>query len=186
MRLSGEERRNNILEILAAASEPISGSKLSKELGVSRQVIVTDIALIKATHPDLVATNSGYILMHASNTRRVYKVRHTNEQIEDELSAIVYLGGSVQNVYVEHKVYGTITAPLQISSKRDIQNYLRDMRSGVSSPLSSITDGYHYHLIEARSEAILDEIEATLKEKGYLIETQKAPVIYEPKYYSTI
>ena len=52
MRLSGEERRNNILEILAAASAPISGSKLSRELGVSRQVIVTDIALIKATHPD--------------------------------------------------------------------------------------------------------------------------------------
>ncbi|WP_035798663.1 transcription repressor NadR [Butyrivibrio sp. NC3005] len=186
MRISGEERRNRIIELLAQADSPISGSQLSKKLSVSRQVIVTDIALLKATRPDLVSTSSGYILMHASNTRRVYKVRHTDLQIEDELTTIVDLGGSVQNVYVEHKVYGTITAPLQISSKRDIQNYLKDMKSGVSSPLSSLTDGYHYHTIEARSERILDEIEDALREKGYLIETRKAPVIYEPKNYSNI
>jgi len=186
MRLTKTERQNKIIEILANSTTPISGSELAKILGVSRQVIVTDISMLKVSRPDVVSTNSGYILMHASTTRRVYKVKHNEDEIEDELTTIVDLGGNVQNVYVEHKVYGTITAPLQISSKRDIHNYLKDMYSGVSSPLSSITNGYHYHLVEARSEAILDEIEEALKKKGYLIETRKAPVIYEPKNYSTI
>lgn len=186
MRQSGEERRNKIIEILSVATAPISGSSLARELSVSRQVIVTDIALLKATRPDLISTNSGYLLMHASTTRRVYKVRHNDEQIEDELTTIIDLGGNVLDVYVEHKVYGTITAPLELSSKRDIQNYLRDMRSGVSSALQNITNGYHYHTIEARNEEILDEIENALRKKGFLIDTQKAPVIYEPKYYSNL
>ena len=185
-KLKGEERRNRIMELLARTDEPLSGSRLAKELGVSRQVIVTDIALLRAKDPAIVATNSGYILMQSDDSRRVFKVKHTEEQTEDELNAIVDLGGTVLDVYIEHKVYGTIRAPLDISSKRDVRNFMDDLASGVSSPISRVTDGYHYHTVSARSSAILDEIETMLGEKGYLIETRDAPVIYSPKSYKEV
>ena len=76
MRTGGEIRRNRILELLAAATEPVPGSLLASQLNVSRQVIVTDIALLRTAHPELISTSSGYMLMHASGTRRVYKVKH--------------------------------------------------------------------------------------------------------------
>ena len=186
MRISGNERRNKIIEMLRTTAIPLSGSQLSKLLGVSRQVIVTDIALLKTSHPDLISTNSGYILMQASSTRRIYKTRHSDEQTEDELTGIVDLGGAILDVFVEHKVYGTIRVPLSISSKRDVQNFLRDMKSGVSTPLKNITQGYHYHTVEARSVAILDEIEEMLRQKGYLIETRHDTIIYSPKSYDEI
>ena len=184
MRSGGETRRNRILELLAASAEPVSGSQLAQKFEVSRQVIVQDIALLKATHPALLSTSSGYVLMGASEKRRVYKVKHTDEQTEDELTCIVDAGGTLLDVYVEHKVYGSIRAPLNIKSRLDVQNFMADMRSGVSTPLKNITFGYHYHTIEARSVAVLDAIELQLKERGYLIETQDAPVIYEAKKYS--
>ena len=186
MRISGNERRNRIIEMLRTTATPLSGSQLANLLGVSRQVIVTDIALLKTSHPDLISTNSGYILMQASSTRRIYKMRHTDEQTEEELTGIVDLGGAILDVFVEHKVYGTIRVPLSISSKRDVQNFLRDMKSGVSTPLKNITQGYHYHTVEARSGAILEEIEAMLRQKGFLIETRNDTVIYSPKSYDEI
>lgn len=154
MRISGEERRKKILEILSSAKEPISGNDLAKKLGVSRQVIVTDIALLRTTRPDLISTNSGYILMAASLSKKVFKVNHSDEQTEDELTSIVDLGGTILDVFVEHKVYGTISAPLNISSKRDVQRFMDDLRSGVSTPLKNITKGYHYHTIAAKSPEI--------------------------------
>ncbi|MCR5607412.1 MAG: transcription repressor NadR [Treponema sp.] len=186
MKLRGDERRNKILETLQNAKSPISGTQLAELFAVSRQVIVTDIALLRTSHPELLATNSGYVIMGISNTRRVFKVKHTDEQTEDELTCITDLGGTVVNVYVEHKVYGTISAPLNISSKRDVMNFIKDLKSGVSSPLKNITHGYHYHTVEARSEGILDEIEEALKEKGYLIEALQNTPVYEAKNYSKI
>jgi transcriptional regulator of NAD metabolism len=186
MRISGEERRKKILEILSSAKEPISGNDLAKKLGVSRQVIVTDIALLRTTRPDLISTNSGYILMTASLSKKVFKVNHSDEQTEDELTSIVDLGGTILDVFVEHKVYGTISAPLNISSKRDVQRFMDDLRSGVSTPLKNITKGYHYHTIAAKSPEILDEIENVLREKGYLIEKLDSTTIYMPKSYNEV
>ena len=60
---------------------------------------------------------------------------------------------------------------------------MADLRSGVSTPLMSITQGYHFHTIEARSEAILDDIEDSLKKKGFLIQSQKKSVVWEAKSY---
>ncbi len=184
MRQSGNERRNRIIELLSSASKPISGSELAKMLNVSRQVIVNDIAMLRVTRPDLIATNEGYIMMHASSNRRVFKVNHTNDEMEDELNSIIDLGGIVVDVFIEHKIYGTVSAPLNLSTRRDIRNFLNDLESGVSSPLMNLTKGYHYHTIEARSGEILDEISEMLKEKGYLIEVLDSTTIYEPKKYS--
>ena len=189
-KLTGESRRAEILRILKQSDEAVSGSKLAKEMGVSRQVIVTDMALLRAERNDIISTNSGYVISgkdeEPKGERRIFKVSHTDEQIESELSAIVDLGGTVLDVFIEHKVYGTISAPLNISSKRDIQNFLADLKSGVSTPLKNITGNYHYHTIEAKSEQVLEEIAASLKNMGFLIEVRESTQTYQAKDYSTL
>ena len=183
-RLKTEERRNRILELLESSSEPLSGTVIADRFGISRQVVVTDIAILRSTYPNIMSTSKGYLMLHADKCRRVYKVKHTDEQTEDELISIVNLGGKVMDIYVDHRIYGTIRKPLDIASKRDVDHFMADLVSGVSTPLKNITDGYHFHTVEARSESILDEIENMLREKGYLIESLDAVVIYEPKSYS--
>jgi hypothetical protein len=189
-KLTGESRRAEILRILKQSDEAVSGSKLAKEMGVSRQVIVTDMALLRAERNDIISTNSGYVISgkdeEPKGERRIFKVSHTDEQIESELSAIVDLGGTVLDVFIEHKVYGTISAPLNISSKRDIQNFLADLKSGVSTPLKNITGNYHYHTIEAKSEQVLEEIASSLKNMGFLIEVRESTQTYQAKDYSTL
>ena len=183
-RIKTQERRNRILELLESSQEPLPGSVLADRFKVSRQVVVTDIAILRSSYPNLMATSRGYIMLHADKCRRVFKVRHTDEETEDELISLVELGGRVMDVYVDHRIYGTIRKPLDISSKRDVDHFMQDLLSGVSSPLKNITNGYHFHTVEARSESILEEIEKMLQEKGYLVESLDAAVIYEPKNYS--
>ena len=184
--LKGVERRNRIVEILTSSEEPVPGGALALKLGVSRQVIVTDIAIIRTKFPDLTATRNGYILYGNTGNRRIFKVRHDDEDIEDELTCIVDLGGTVLDVFVEHRVYGTISVPLDISSRRDITNFMNDLKSGVSTPLKNITHGYHFHTVEAHSVKIIDEIENMLKEKGYLIEAMSSQNVWKPKSYKEI
>ncbi len=189
-KLIGEERRSEILKLLSQSGQALSGSKLAKMLGVSRQVIVTDMALLRAERNDIIATNSGYVISGkteaARGERRVFKVSHTDEQLESELSAIVDLGGTVLDVFIEHKVYGTISAPLNISSKRDIQNFIADLKSGVSTPLKNITNNFHYHTIEAKNSRVLDEITDALQKKGFLIEVCNSVETYRAKDYGAM
>jgi len=100
---------------------------------------------------------------------RVFKVRHTTKETEDELSCIVDLGGTVVDVFVWHKVYGKIEAALNIFSKLHIKQFLEGVRTGQSTELMHITGGYHYHTVRADSEAVLDSIEAALKERNYVV-----------------
>ncbi len=183
-KLNTQERRKLIIQALEASKEPVSGSELARRFGVSRQVIVTDIAILRSQNPSLIATARGYMIMTSSMCSRVFKVLHTDEETYDELTGIVDLGGQVVDIYVDHRIYGTIRRPLDICSKRDVERFFADMEAGVSTPLKNITNGYHFHTVEARSEEILDEIEEMLREKGYLIEANDAPVTYEPKSYS--
>lgn len=136
---------------------------------VSRQVIVQDIALIRASGYDIISTNRGYILGRPSAVSRTFKVRHTDEQLEEELYSIVDLGGTVRNVMVNHKVYGQMEALLHITSRRKAAEFIADIRSGKSSPLKNITSDYHYHTVDADSEETLDMIEEMLAEKGFLV-----------------
>lgn len=174
MPLMGHGRRNAILQNLRGAERPVSGTALADAAGVSRQVIVQDIALLRADGHDIVATNRGYVLREGSSDAdiptRLVKVRHTVEQLEDELDTIVDLGGTVQNVMVNHRAYGKITADLDIRSRSGIARYLDDIRTGKSTPLMTVTSGYHFHRIAAESEEALDRIEAALAARGYLAE----------------
>lgn len=169
--MKAEERRALIVDELASASEPFSGGALADAAGVSRQVIVQDIALLRAQGHRIVSTNRGYVLEAASSPcERLIKVKHTVEQTADELEAIVDAGGAVRDVMVNHRVYGRISAPLDIKTRRDAARFVADMESGASSLLLTVTSGYHFHHVAAESEEVLDEIEAELARRGYLAE----------------
>ena len=166
----GEARREQLLQMLRDSTAPISGSALARSLGVSRQVIVQDIALLRASGYDIISTNRGYVLEGQTCAERVFKVRHTDEQLETELCTIVDLGGQVKNVMVNHKVYGHIEAELGITSRRKVKEFLADIESGKSTPLKNITSDYHYHTATADSEETLDLIEEELRKLGFLVE----------------
>lgn len=169
--MTGSERRAGIIREIQDSVVPVSGKKLASIYAVSRQVIVQDIALIRASGYDIISTNRGYILNTTKEVGRVFKVHHTDDQLEEELYAIVDLGGCVENVMVNHRVYGHIEAELNINSRRKAVEFLDDIHSGKSSPLKNITSNYHYHKITGDSEKTLDMIEDVLREKGFLIET---------------
>ncbi|MBE6730306.1 MAG: transcription repressor NadR [Ruminococcaceae bacterium] len=166
------ERRKAIANGLLSANEAISGSELSRQFGVSRQIIVQDITILKGMGYDILSTHNGYIMQKSPLKERVFKLHHTTEQTEDELNTIVDLGGTVVDVYVWHKVYGKMVAPLNIFSRLQVKQFIEGVRSGKSTELMNITGGYHYHTIRADSEKILDSIETALESKGLI-----APII---------
>lgn len=168
--MSGAERRKKIIAMIREASAPLSGGALGKATGVSRQIVVQDMALLRAEGYSILATARGYILEEPKQAVRRFKVYHTNEQTEKELTTIVDLGGCVQDVMVNHRVYGKIAASLNIKNRRDVQHFMANLRSGKSAPLLNITSGYHFHTVTADSEEILAEIETALKEKNFLCE----------------
>ncbi len=193
--MKAQERREAMLEQLCGSARPLSGGSLAKVLGVSRQVVVQDVALLRAEGHDIMATARGYVLMGAAKatavaqpslisnkpqadyaatssqaTRhtRVIKVCHTVAQTADELFTILESDGQVLDVSVSHRVYGRLSAKLDILTLGDALRFLDDIESGKSSPLLTVTSGYHYHTIAADSEATLDRIERALAAKGYL------------------
>ena len=170
--MNGETRRRKIRQMLSEGRGPIPGVALAKELAVSRQVIVQDIALIRAAGYDIISTNRGYILNTAGSVSRVFKVQHTDEQLEEELCAIVDLGGMIKNVMINHRVYGRIEAELNINSRRKVAEFIADIHSGKSRPLKNITSNYHYHKVIADKEETLDMIEDVLREKNYLVDVK--------------
>ena len=163
------ERRKAIANHLLSQNSAVPGAALSELFGVSRQIIVQDISVLKAEGYDILSTHKGYILRSSPLAERVIKTFHTGNETEDELNCIVDLGGTVVDVFVWHKVYGKITAPLSIFSRLHIKQFLEGVRSGKSTELMSITGGYHYHTVRADSEDILDRIENALAEKGYIV-----------------
>ena len=167
--MKADERRKAIVTLLMAENRPVAGGKLAERFDVSRQIIVQDIAVLKASGYDILSTHSGYIVQKAPLVERVFKLWHTNEDTEDELSSIVGLGGTVVDVFVWHKVYGKVEAQLNIFSELQVRQFIEGVRSGKSTELMDITGGYHYHTVRAESEDVLDNIEKTLKEKKFLV-----------------
>ena len=163
------ERRKAIVNLLLSSDEPVSGATLAQTFGISRQVIVQDITVLKGTGYEILSTNQGYIMQKSPLKERVFKVRHTTEETEDELSCIVDLGGTVVDVFVWHKVYGKIEAGLNIFSHMHIKQFLEGVRTGQSTELMHVTGGYHYHTVRADNEATLDRIENALKERHYIV-----------------
>ena len=166
------ERRGEILKILYNADAPVAARALAGRFGVSRQVIVQDLAVIRASTPGILSTTKGYVIQQDSSFTREFKVRHSQDKAAEELNLIVDCGGHVKNISISHRVYGRVTAEMDIRSRQDVNEFAEALRNSRSTVLSSATSGYHYHLIEASSEERLDLIEKQLGEAGFLAPLQ--------------
>ena len=168
--MNAEQRRQEILNLLEQAEAPMSGTELARKLGVSRQIVVQDMALLRAqTKEQIVSTYQGYILIRAKTPcSRAFKVRHGADRTREELQLIVDLGGKIKDVFIYHSVYGVVRGELNITSRADIEAFLKRLAESVSAPLMQITDDFHYHTVTADTEETLDRIADALKAQNFL------------------
>lgn len=174
--LTASERREKIKKLLSGANEPLSASKIAKVCSVSRQIIVGDIALIRAGGLDVQATPRGYILNKALSNgffEGLIACTHKSDQIEKELYTIIDFGATVVDVTVEHAVYGEISAVLQLSSRFDAGLFIEKLKNCDARPLSALTDGVHLHKIHCASKEIFDKICDALRKEGILFESEQ-------------
>lgn len=175
--MNGEQRRKQLFQILADSDQPVSGAVLAKQLSVSRQVIVQDIALLRANGAEIFSASRGYMILRArQEASRILKVCHSDAETEKEMTMIVDMGGRIKDVFIYHKVYGVVRAALDIRSRKDIHDFMENIVSGKSSMLKNVTAGYHYHTILAEDEQVLDAIQEKMSEMGLLAKLQD----YEP------
>ncbi len=171
--MNTNERREFLRKKLAESTKPITGTALASELGVSRQVIVGDIGILRAMGTEVYATPQGYVIpgeiaVNGEVLIATIACIHDKRGVAKELEIIVDNGGKVRDVIVEHPLYGEIRADLMISSRREVKNFLAGLERCGAGPLSAVTGGLHLHTIEVPSEEILHGIEKELKENGIL------------------
>ncbi len=173
-RMTSEKRRVQIEKILNNNTEPVTASYFAKEFSVSRQVIVGDIALMRAGGLKISATPRGYILDREEDSKCVFTVAccHDDITLADELYAIVDKGGTVQDVIVEHPIYGEIIGELHIQSRYDVDLFLKKLKENKVQPLLRLTDGIHLHTIKCRDEESKNRIIDVLKSKKFILEQE--------------
>lgn len=169
--MQADERRQAILKILQKSVHPVSASVLASQLSVSRQIIVGDVALLRAGGEDILATPRGYCFQKSGQglLRRV-AVRHSGEAMETELNAIVDQGCTVVDVIVEHPLYGQLTGSLQLSSRYDVAQFIARSQSADAMPLSQLTDGIHLHTLLCPSEDAFQRATDLLWKQGILLD----------------
>lgn len=169
--MEGNKRREELIAFLKMQKEAVTGTSLAKMHHVSRQVIVQDMALIRAQGIQVVSTSDGYLLqqIHTDACRRVFMMNHQLDDMQDELNTIVDHGATVMNVIVTHPVYGEISVDLMLSNRKAVQRFIERSKESASVPLMYLTGGDHYHMVEAPTEAVLNAVEQELSEKGYLV-----------------
>ena len=174
--MSGEQRREKMLNVLRTAGHPVPGAKLAQMFAVSRQVVVQDVALLRAEKQEIISTCRGYMMRQDLPCQRIFKVRHSDEEMEEELNLYVDFGGTVEDEFVYHRIYNVIRVEMGLKSRREIKDYMEKLKSGRSKSLKDVTSGFHYHTVTAESEEILVQIQKELQEKGFLAELRD----YEP------
>ncbi len=171
--MDSKNRRMSLLDMLKTAGVPVTGTALARELGVSRQVIVGDIAILRAGGANIYATPQGYILpdamQHPAAIVATLACRHGWDKLFNELAIIIDNGGKVLDVVVEHPVYGEMRANLMLSSRRELSEFLRKLTDSGAEPLSIVTGGVHLHTIQVPSEEVLQKIQQQLKEEEILM-----------------
>lgn len=169
--MEAEERREKLLKILREKNRPVPGNRLAEDLRVSRQVIVQDIALLRAGGADIFATPQGYIMTASlkARPRKILACQHNSRGIAEELETIILLGGKVLDVIVEHPLYGELKGNLMLAQQADLVEYLEKYHNSGAEPLSALTKGVHLHTVEAEDEQHLEQICEALKKKGFLL-----------------
>ncbi len=170
-KLLGEERRAFLTDLLKNTQQAITGTDLAKQTNVSRQVIVNDMALLKARNEPIIATSQGYMYLQAEKDiyfEKQVASHHTEERTEEELQLLVDAGVTVKDVTIVHPVYGDLTASIMVSNRYDVQQFIKKMQATAASPLLSLTEGAHLHTLVADSEEKLNRAIQTLQLNGFL------------------
>lgn len=169
--MNGQERRNAIIARLRDSKTPISAGTLAEEYAVTRQIIVADVALLRAAGYRISAANRGYTLETASDGLiKHIAVKHGREDVEREFYTIVDNGGKVLDVIIEHSVYGRIAVELNIASRYDADRFVSRIQETGANPLSLLTEGLHIHTIAVADEQMFARIVEQLSAAGILIE----------------
>ena len=169
-----KNRQSEILKVLEASDVPVSASSLAKMLDVSRQSIVGDIALLRASGSPVLATPRGYMLSDTSPGTFPFvgtiACSHDNEGLAEELYTIVDLGGTAIDVSIEHAIYGELSGKLNLSSRYDVDQFLKRISDEKdATPISSLTGGIHLHHIGTRDAGTFTRIHERLTELGIAI-----------------
>ena len=167
--MNAEQRRTHILQVLQNADRPVSAAVLAGQLGVSRQIIVGDVALRRAAGADITATPRGYVILRSAGLIRQMAVCHRPDQMERELNLLVDHGCTVLDVMVEHPVYGQLTGRLDLSSRYDVSEFIRKVSAHQARPLSDLTGGIHLHTLSCPGEAAWSRVLEALKQEGFLL-----------------
>lgn len=171
--MTSVERRRHIYALLRAADGPISATALANQCSVTRQVIVGDIALLRAEGHNIAATPRGYVIPgETSGFIRRVACSHSLQGTREELYAMVDCGCTVLDVIVEHPVYGQLTASLQLSSRYDVEQFIAKMHDSSAAPLSALTEGIHLHTLSCPSETVFLHLKAQLEKTGVLLPEQ--------------
>lgn len=168
--MTNEQRRKEILAILTSADKAISATTLAERFSVTRQIIVADIALLRAAGSSIRAEHRGYVIdrQHKGIQKQIV-CAHDKEGVRNEFYAIVDNGGVVLDVQVEHPVYGQICANMSIASRYDADEFIRISGESGASQLSDLTGGIHIHTITVPDEQSFERIYAALGELGVLV-----------------
>ncbi len=167
--MNAEQRRLAVMLELEKASRPVSAGSLASKFNVSRQVIVGDIALLRASGASIAASPRGYVLtMESSAYERSIACCHSAEDTEEELNIIVDNGCTVKDVIVEHPIYGQLTGMLDLRSRYDVKQFIRRLNGDVAKPLSALTDGIHLHTILCPDEKAYERVLEELGGRGML------------------
>lgn len=167
--MNASQRREALLEALCQADSPVSAAALAQAFSVSRQIIVGDVALLRARGEDIASTPRGYVLPKNSGLTRSLVCRHTAADLARELNLMVDNGCTVVDVAVEHPLYGQLTGQLQISSRYDVSEFIRKVDQEEAKPLSLLTDGVHLHTLLCPDEAAFRRVRKALDQAGFLV-----------------
>lgn len=169
--MSATKRRIAILKQLKESNNPIKGVLLASQYNVTRQIIVKDIAILRAEGNSIISTPDGYILNREDKgIRKIIAVSHNEDRLAEELNIIIKYGGTIEDVIVEHPIYGEIKGLLMISNLHDLENFTSKYKENEAKLLSLLTNGVHIHTIVTDNENSMNLILKELKEKGFIIE----------------
>lgn len=166
--MNKRQRQSAILAQLQSAELPLTGAQLAAEHGVSRQIIIKDIAKLRQDGANILSTTEGYVIPAGSAQREIVCRHVGRERLEVELYTIVEHGGVVLDVMVEHPLYGQLRTPLNLRSRRDVARFADELYGSGSQPMSALTDGVHIHTVRAADGKALDAIEQALLAEGIL------------------
>lgn len=168
---AAQARRQAVAQALEEAVEPVSAAALAERFSVSRQIIVGDVALLRAGGTDILATPRGYLLGgRGGGVERTVACVHAPEEMERELNAIVDAGGEVVDVIVEHPVYGQLTGLLGVRSRYDVAEFVRRVEEHGARPLSALTGGIHLHTVRCPDEKTFRRVRKSLEADNFLFE----------------